>query len=86
MERTGSWCTKRHLKRARSIDLLIRRKSAEPVRKSKSVLMHEVPLTPRKVGTPKRRVRILSPGGYVEIKSNPENKRYKSIRRIDFSS
>lgn len=81
-----SWCTKKYLKKVKSIDMTIRRKSIEPIRRTKSVKTNEIPLTPKRIATPKRQVRILSPNGRIEIKGSPEAKKYASVRRIDFSS
>jgi hypothetical protein len=85
MEEAKLWCTKK-CKKVKSVDLLIRRRSSEPVKRSSSVPGREVLLTPKKVGTPKRRVRVLSPSSYVEIRNGPATKKYSSIRKIDFSS
>lgn len=85
MQSSGSWCTKKYLKRVRSTDILIRRRSVDTPRKCTSLKTKEVAPTPRTVDTPKRRLRMLSPGGYIEIMGSPETKRYASVRKIDFN-
>lgn len=86
MEKPKSWCAKKHLRKVRSTDILIKRRSAEPLRRIKSLRTKEVVLTPRKVDTPKRKVRVLSAEDCIEIVGSPEAKRYSSVRKIDFGS
>ncbi|TBU20785.1 hypothetical protein CWI38_0022p0050 [Hamiltosporidium tvaerminnensis] len=37
-----------------------------------------------KIETPKRKIIILTPNAYCEIKGSPEYKRYQCVRKIDF--
>lgn len=86
IENRKTWCTKKYLKKVRSTEILLRRKSIEPIKKTKSIREHtKLILTPKKISTPKRIINIVSPGGYTEIKSSKSKTRYSSVRRIDFN-
>ena len=42
--------------------------------------------SPKKIGTPKRVIQLMSPNGYVEITPKQKKAKYYSSRRIDFLS
>ncbi|EOB12685.1 hypothetical protein NBO_46g0007 [Nosema bombycis CQ1] len=85
LENRKTWCTKKYLKKVRSTEILLRRKSIEPIKKTKSIReQKKIKLTPKKISTPKRIINIVSPGMYTEIKSNKSKTKYSSVRRIDF--
>jgi hypothetical protein len=85
LENRKTWCTKKYLKKVRSTEILLRRKSIESIKKTKSIReQKKIKLTPKKISTPKRIINIVSPGMYTEIKSNKSKTKYSSVRRIDF--
>ncbi|WUR03295.1 uncharacterized protein VNE69_04121 [Vairimorpha necatrix] len=79
-----SWCTKKYLKKVKSTEILIKRKSLD-TKKIKSI-KECIPkvVSPKRIGTPKRIVQLMSPNGYVEIKGSKEKNNYGCSRRIDF--
>lgn len=85
MENPRSRSTQKCLKSTNSVDILIRKRPVCPSKRSRSLKLQEVVHTPRKVGTPKKRIRVLSPNGRIEIMGSPESKRYSSARKIDFN-
>lgn len=85
MDTPQTWSSRKHLRKVQSIDILIKRRSVEPVRRTKSLKTVQPVLTPRSVDTPKRRIRTMSPNGYIEIVGSPESKKYSSARKIDFN-
>jgi hypothetical protein len=85
LEDRKTWCTKKYLNKIKSTEILIKRKSIEPLKKVKSIKeTRKAITTPKRIGTPKRTIQLMSPNGYIEIKSKIGNKKYGSSRRIDF--
>lgn len=86
IENRKTWCTKKYLKKVRSTEILLRRKSIETVKRCKSIKEdHKVVLTPKRISTPKRVINIVSPRGFTEIKGSKSKAKYNSVRRIDFN-
>lgn len=83
--RETSWCTPKYLKKVKSMEILIKRKSIDKLKKHKSVKESEViKFSPKKISTPKRVVKLMSPSSFVEIKGSKDRNKYSSCRRLDF--
>ena len=79
------WCTPKYLKKVKSMEILIKRKSIDKLKKHKSVKESEViKFSPKKISTPKRVVKLMSPSSFVEIKGSKDRNKYSSCRRLDF--
>lgn len=85
MQKPRSWCTKTYLRKVKSTEILIRRKSLE--KSSPASQEAPVPRATRSVleiGTPQRELRIVTPDGIAKLQGSPKQRRYRSMRRIDF--
>lgn len=85
MERPKSWCTKTYLKRVKSTEIIVKRKSVE----SRCALRPETRMPAAEesdllVETPKREVRVVTPDSAVRVLGSPKRRSYRSVRRIDF--
>ncbi|KMV65841.1 hypothetical protein M970_071130 [Encephalitozoon cuniculi EcunIII-L] len=85
MENPRTWSAKECFKKVNSVDIPVRKKPSKPLKRSRSLKIKKDAMTPRKIETPKKKVRILSPGSRVEIMGGPESKRYISARKINFN-
>lgn len=85
MEKPKSWCAKTYLKKVKSTEITVKRKSVENV----CVLQPEVHMPVAEesdllVETPKREVHVVTPDSAVRVLGSPKRRSYRSVRRIDF--
>lgn len=83
MKNAKSWCTKSYLRKVKSTEITIKRKSVSKPRiveetKDVKIDQHLV------IGTPVRKLRIVTPNTVSMIRDAPSQKKYKSMRRIEF--
>lgn len=85
MQKPRSWCTKTYLKKVKSTEILVKRKSVDAALRAAAPCAAKVAVVADfVVGTPNRELAIATPGGVEKVQGSPKQRRYRSVRRIDF--